>query len=317
MRLSICFLKRINTYNLEASVFKDIVGYLEECGIEYKLHADLSCISTMRVGGTALVFASPDSAEKLCRFIAFLTDIKVKFKVTGRMSNILPRDTEFQGVIINTLKLRKYYVAENMLAVECGAYIPSLSSALAKRGISLLPEISSIPATVGGAVYSNAGAHGAEISTVFVDGDFYDMASGRIVTLSANQMNFSYRTSRLKAEPLLLLEARLNVKNEKAEDIKRKITEYRAIRREHQPIEYPSLGSIILRKNGVSAGEIIDKCGLKGTSVGGATVSSKHAGFIINSGGATANDVLELISLIRRTVLECVGVELLLEIEIL
>ena len=295
----------------------DILRYLENHGIEYKLHADLSCISTMRIGGTALVFASPDSAEKLCRLITYLEDSGIKNKLTGRMSNILPTDEEYQGVIVNTLKFRTYSLAENEVVASTGAYMPALCRRLAKLDASLLPQISSIPATLGGMVYSNAGAHGKEISDAFISGVFFDRDKREMLEISRDEMNFSYRSSRLKNSSLILIEATLKISCEPKEDIFAQIEHFAKLRRQHQPIEYPSLGSIFLRVGDVSAGKLIDECGLKGLSVGGATVSEKHAGFIVNCGGATAREVMSLIDIVKERVLFLTGVELQEEIEFL
>ncbi len=295
----------------------DISRYLENHGIEYKKHADLSCISTMRVGGTALLFASPDSAEKLCRLIGHLEERGVKYRLTGRMSNILPTDEEYQGVIVNTLKLRTYVLAENEITASCGVYMPALCRRLARQGVSLLPHISSIPATLGGMVYSNAGAHGKEISDAFISCVCFDKSRREAVELSHDDMSFAYRYSRLKYDSLVLLYAKLRITRDSPKEILARIDEYAEIRRRHQPVEYPSLGSIFLRVGNTSAGKIIDECGLKGSSVGGASVSNKHAGFIINSGGATACDVLKLIDMIKERVLTLTGVELKTEIEFL
>ena len=296
---------------------EDITRYLENHGIEYKLHADLSCISTMRVGGTALLFASPDSADKLCRLIGYLDSVGIKLKVTGRMSNILSLDEEYQGVIVNTLKLRTYSVTENIITADCGVYVPKMCRNLASRGISFSPELSSIPATVGGMLTSNAGAHGKEISDEFIDGSFFDRASKKTLSLKREDMGFSYRTSRLKNSSLVLLSARFKASAASSDNVLARIGELAEMRRERQPIEYPSLGSVFLRVDGVSAGKLIDEAGLKGVSVGGAEVSRKHAGFIVNRGGATARDVKALIDIVREKVFEHHGVWLDLEIEIL
>jgi UDP-N-acetylmuramate dehydrogenase len=190
-------------------------------------------------------------------------------------------------------------VAEGVLNCGCGVLVPPLIRRLCEDNISLCEEISGIPGTVGGLVYSNAGAFGKEISDIFISARIYLPFDNKIVLINKSEMNFSYRDSYLKHNDAILLDASFKVNSLARVLIFKRISEFSSLRRENQPTDKLSLGSTFLKHNGISIAKLIDELSLKGYSVGGAMISHKHAGFIINNGAASSMDYLQLVSIIQ------------------
>ena len=296
---------------------EEIIRFLENHGIGYARDFSLSRVSAIALGGRCSVFAAPATETELLKLVAFLSDGGYKYKVVGKMTNILPPDAPYSGVIVSTAKLKAYFVEEGILFAECGAMLSKAAPLLAREGWGGIAELSGIPGTVGGMIYSNAGAFGLEISDILIDARCYSYEKRAVVTLAPSEMNLSYRHSVLSEGGLILLSARLSIKREDPQRAELNISEFSRIRRERQPTNFPSLGSTFLRPNGLYAAKLIDDAGLRGFSIGGASVSKKHAGFIVNTGAATADDVLRLIEYIQDTVFLKFGVLLVPEIEFL
>ena len=233
------------------------------------------------------------------------------------MTNLLIKNGYYNGVIVKTDKLLTKSLAENRIKLSCGTRISSVIRSMASAGLGAMEGLSGIPGTVGGMVKQNAGAFGYEISDRFVSAECYLTNEGRRVTFSKTDMSFSYRNSVLSDQNIVLLSATFELLAINTEEILERIRAFSKIRRATQPIEYPSLGSVFKRCNDQSAGFYIDRAGLKGAFVGGAEVSVKHAGFIVNRGGATANDFLKLIDKVKTKVYADFGIELEEEIEII
>lgn len=284
---------------------------LEKGKIEYRKDVQLSTVSSFRVGGVADAVAYPDTEEKLIETIELAKKLGVPYRVLGNTSNILFSDNGFRGVIILTKKIS--YIDFDMNAVKCGcgAMLPVLSERAAKAACSGFEFACGIPGTVGGAVFMNAGAHGGAISDVIVSSRAYDVNTHSVVELYRDAHEFAYRHSTyMKNQNLICLSASFALAPDSEESTRSKMQENMKKRRDTQPLDYPSAGSFFKRPDGYFAAKLIDDCGLKGLRVGGACVSPKHAGFIVNIGGATAQDILTLSDIVASKVKEMTGVSL-------
>lgn len=233
------------------------------------------------------------------------------------MTNLLIKDGVYHGVVIKTDKISAISRAKNVVSCSCGIKISHVIRSMASLGFGGMEGLFGIPGTVGGMVRQNAGAFGDEISDRFLSALCYYPTEGRIVTVCKDDMHFAYRSSALSESSAVLISATFDFVPMSKETILGKIKDFQATRREKQPLEYPSLGSTFKRCGGKSAGFYIDRVGLKGVSIGGAQISEKHAGFIINRGGATAYDYLKLIDTAKEKVYTDFGIELEEEIEII
>ena len=299
-------------------MFEYVREYLKINEVEYEENFKLEKISPVKIGGKARLVAYPDSEQKIISLISFLVKTGCKHKILGKMSNVLPPDNEYSGVIIRTDRLCSVRFDKECVYAESGATLPSISRMTAGRGVSGFEELSGIPGSVGGAVVGNAGAFGREISDLFVCARCWFPDSGTIAELSPECMNFAYRRSNLKMLNCLVLSCKFKGIFEETDVIRNRLIAYRRERNEHQPVGKPSLGSTFKRPSaGVSAGALIDACGLKGFTVGGASISTKHAGFIINSKGARAKDYLDVAAEAQRAVYTRFQVKLEKEIEII
>ena len=274
-------------------------------------------MSSVRISTLARVVVYPDHEEKLVDIVKGLKENDVPYIVIGRMSNVLFRSGYYNGAIIKTTKINTNYVAEDKLTLSCGANLNEAIRRLAERNLGGMEGLCGIPGTVGGMVKQNAGAFGYEIADRFTEAVCYCAKTNIMRTMSKADMEFSYRDSILKRQELILLSATFEPIYKAREQIFSEIKSYKTGRLLTQPTEYPSLGSVFKRNSGVGAGYYIDKAGLKGYSVGGARVSEKHAGFIVNVGGATADDYLKLIEYIKQRVYAVFCVELEEEVEII
>ena len=261
--------------------------------------------------------ASPDSKEKLVALIGLLHEGQIPYKMIGGMTNLLFKSTIYKGVVIKTDKIQGKNLAEDKITISCGARMGSVIRSIARIGLGGMEGLAGIPGTVGGMVRQNAGAFGYEVADRFVSAECYVPRDQRYVIFSRADMRFAYRSSALADSGSVLLSATFEPLRESPELILKSIKEIDGKRRRAQPLEYPSLGSTFKRCNGRSAGFYIDRAGLKGMRIGGAEVSRKHAGFIINIGGATANDFLKLIDVVKGKVYADFGIELEEEIEVI
>lgn len=273
-------------------------------------------LCSFRIGGEAALTVAPTTAEELCFCVSFAYAAGVPYRLFGNGSNLLPPDTCFHGLIIRTSCLKRISELDGYIEAECGVPLNSLILFCADRGFCGTERLFGIPGTVGGALCMNAGAHGAEIADHFCDADIYDVKSGRIFCFEKNAMRFAYRQSVLQNCPhLVLLRARFSFASAEPTAIRSVIREISRKRAASQPLAYPSAGSVFRRPAEGEAWRFIDACHLRGFQIGGAQISEKHAGFIINRGGARAADVLALAALCERRVEERFGVRLIREIE--
>lgn len=265
----------------------------------------------------ARAIAFPDDERKLINLISTLEDKGLPYIVVGGFSNILIKGGVYNGIIVKTDKILTKTLAENKMTFGCGVRMASAIIQAASLNLGGMEGLAGIPGTVGGMVKQNAGAFGYEISDRFLEASCYFPKESKVRVLCKNDMNFSYRHSLLADETAILLSATFDFLPKSRNDILTQIKTFRTKRIETQPIEYPSLGSIFKRYEGIGAGYYIDKCGLKGFSVGGAQVSEKHAGFIVNRGGATAEDFLRVLEYVKDRVDSVFDIQLEEEIEII
>lgn len=271
---------------------------------------ELSKFSSFRIGGNARFAAFPKNSDELISLIDTATKSGIRHIVIGNASNILFDSSYIDALIIFTRNMKSCKIEENKIIAECGCSLSALSVAARNASLSGLEFAYGIPGTLGGAVYMNAGAYGGEISDILLESTVYNIKDGKISTLSQKDHMFSYRKSIFSNKELILISSTLSMKKGEKEVISRTMSENMKKRTEKQPLEFPSAGSAFKRPQGMFAAELIEKSGLKGFSVNDAQISDKHAGFIINRGNATSDDVLLLINKTLNTVKEKFGVVL-------
>lgn len=270
---------------------------------------------SFRIGGPAKLCLLPASAEELEALCAFLRSAGEKPLILGNGSNVLPPDAGLERTVILTKKATAISVEGENIFAESGALLTKVSAAAADAGLSGLEFAYGIPGTVGGALTMNAGAYGGEMKDVTVRTVYLDAALGKH-TAEGTEHGFAYRKSRFTADDVILsTELRLSTGDRAA--VAARIRELTEKRRASQPLDRPSAGSAFKRPETGYAAAMIDECGLKGLRVGGAQVSEKHAGFIVNLGNATAEDVKRLIAEVRERVYDRFGVQLEPEIRML
>ena len=275
--------------------------------------------TTFKVGGPAECYIKVDDIKELRNILKFAKDNDVPITILGNGSNVLVLDKGIRGIVLNIKfnKIEMMNLGEKIFAnIGAGVKISVFGHVLLKNEITGFEELSGIPGTIGGAVRMNAGAHGKEFKDVITTVTCMDY-DGNIKQFENKDMHFEYRRSMLKDKKYIVLEVSMQFQKGKEKDIKGKMEEYLAYRREKQPIEYPSAGSTFKRGTDFITAKLIDEAGLKGYSIGGAEVSEKHAGFIINKGNATAKDILELIEYVKNTIYEKFDKKIELEIEIM
>jgi UDP-N-acetylmuramate dehydrogenase len=298
------------------SVARDVAGALERfCPGAVRRNEPLARHVTFRIGGPADILVLPRSLADLAAAVAWLYREGHPFVLLGRGSNVLIADRGVRGVVVKTGRGqdRVRYAGARVIA-ECGASLPQLSRAAASRGLSGLEFAAGIPGSVGGGVVMNAGAHGCALSDVVRSVRVLAPAGER--RFGGEAMQFRYRESRLQHEPGVVLEAELELRPEDAAVCLRRLGEWLATRSDTQPLGPPSSGCIFRNPSGDHAGRLIDIAGAKGARVGDATVSQRHANYILNTGRATAADVLRLIAAVQATVRERTGVALEPEIKL-
>ncbi|MBQ9408773.1 MAG: UDP-N-acetylmuramate dehydrogenase [Clostridia bacterium] len=273
--------------------------------------------TTFRVGGPAEVLFLPRDEEELRLAVRLARENGDDVNYIGRGSNLLVRDGGVDGLVICFGEAFSGIEAEgDTLIARAGDTLTHLSNVALERGLSGLEFASGIPGSVGGGMAMNAGAYGGQLSDVVLWARLMDPATGEALTLPRDELDMGYRSTRaLKTGALVTQAAFRLVPGDKAE-IKAKMDDFNRRRREKQPLQYPSAGSTFKRPEGHFAGALIEQAGLKGTRLGGAEVSQLHAGFIINTGSATARDILDLMALVTRRVYEASGVTLEPEVRI-
>ena len=274
--------------------------------------------TTLRIGGPADVLVNVVSADEIAVALHAAKNAGAPVTIIGNGSNLLVRDGGIRGLVLRVAGGMNAIRREgDHLIVEAGASLASVAAFARDEGLCGLAELGGIPGTVGGGVLMNAGAYGAELSQVVAQVEGIHLADGRRVSYPADRLSFSYRHSALMDTDVVVTQATLALVPGDPEAIRARMEACARARREKQPLNLPSAGSTFKRPEGHFAAKLIDDCGLRGLTVGGAQVSEKHAGFVVNVGGATARDMLELMRQIEQRVFEQTGVQLEPEVRIL
>lgn len=285
---------------------------IEEIGKRYGCVCErdfvLAPLTTMNIGGRCGLFIEPNSEECLLEVLDVCRSGNIPYFLLGKGSNLLIN--RFGGVVVKLgSALGGAAFDGERVTAGAGGSLAALCTAAANEGLSGMECLFGIPGSVGGALYMNAGAYGAEMKDIVRSARCID-TNGNIVEVSAEEMGLSYRHSVFSENNYCILSVTLELKRGNTDEIKAKMSEVMEKRRDKQPLEYPSCGSTFKRPEGYFAAALIEECGLKGYSIGGAQVSEKHSGFVINKGGAAFEDVMALVEHIKRTVREKKGVEL-------
>ena len=283
---------------------------------------------SFKVGGIADCYIKIENISELKQILKFSKENKIPFFIIGNGSNILVTDKGIRGIVIQ-IKINKFEIIKNpnnkkkkneknqdvQVIIGAGNKMAEIAQKLLKENITGFEELAGIPGTFGGAIKMNAGAYKKEIKDILESATVIDY-EGNIIKLNNQDLKFEYRKSILFQKKYIVIEAELNLRTGKQDNIKTKMEEYKKNRFEKQPIEYPSAGSTFKRGENFITAKLIDEAGLKGYSIGDAQVSNKHAGFIINKGNATAQEILELIEYVKKKVYETSKEKISLEIEI-
>lgn len=294
------------------NTLQHIVG--NECILQ---NESMSRHCTFRAGGRADLYVTPDTREKLKKVILECKKLDTPFLIIGNGSNLLVRDEGYHGVIIELdTKFSNIELKEGIIEAEAGAKLSKTALFAMENGLTNFEFAHGIPGNIGGAVTMNAGAYDGEMKQVLQWVEVMDF-NGEIKVISADKLQLGYRTSIILKEKLIVLKAGIKLENSDKEVILQKMNQLMAQRKEKQPLEYPSAGSTFKRPEGYFAGKLIQDAGLKGYSVGGAKVSEKHSGFVINYNNATATDIINLLNYIKSKVYEQFKVELEAEVKII
>ena len=275
--------------------------------------ANLAKYTTYRVGGIAKLLVYPKNVEKLIELMEIINEDDIKYFILGNGSNVLFSDNLYDGIIIKLEKLNDMEICDNLVRVGAGYNLMKLSNEVAKKGLAGLEFASGIPGSVGGAVFMNAGAYQADMKSI-VKSVTVLTPDLKVVTLTKSEMKFKYRESFLQHNRgYICLEVILKLRTGNKEMLAEIIKDRKLKRKKSQPLEYPSAGSVFRNPEGLFAGKLIEELNLKGYQIGGAKISEKHANFIINTGGAKASDIKEIIDVVKEKVKEKYNINLHVE----
>lgn len=288
---------------------------LSKLGIKYLRDIPLSSYTSFGIGGKVNLAVFPANVSEAVATLDLLRKENIRFTVLGNGTNVLVDDRGFEGAALILSGLRSCSLEGEIIHADAGMPLTGLSLFAQKNSLSGLEFAYGIPGTVGGGIYMNAGAYGGEMSQVTVVSRYYDTDTGEMGAFFGDEHDFSYRHSVYNDSSKVILSADISLKRGDGDEIKEIMDGYMRSRREKQPLEYPSAGSVFKRGNGFITAKLIDEAGLRGRRVGGAEVSEKHAGFIVNRGGATSADVLNLIEIIKEEVKARFGHDIYCEIK--
>ncbi len=293
-----------------------IGGLLQQLGCEYRTDARFDALTTFRIGGAIPLLIRPDRVETLRQILRFFRESDERYFILGRGSNLLAPDggVDYPVILISDGEFSDIGIDGDTVTAGAGVLLSKLCTAALDAGLSGLETEYGIPGSVGGGVFMNAGAYGGELADTLIRVESVT-PDGRLVVRKKEELAFSYRHSSFTDNGEVVVRASFRLNKAPQEQIRAAMDDYMSRRMNKQPLNFPSAGSVFRRPEGYFAGKLIEDAELKGYSVGGAQVSEKHAGFIVNRGGATAKDVKDLIAHIQKTVYERFGV--LLEPEVL
>ena len=288
--------------------FSALLKYLVNNHVKFSINVKTSELVSIKIGGTGKIAIFPKSIDELISILDILADNN--YILLGNGTNCYFTDYNFDIPIISTKFINNVSFENNYLIAECGSSVNSICKLALKKELSGLEFAYGIPGSVGGAIYMNASAFGDSFSSVVIKSKAYDKKSRQIYTLSKEEHLFNTKSSIFQNKELLILESYLQLKNGNFEEIHKKMLTYMKKRTSTQPLNVPSAGSIFVNPSFKSASSMIDSLGLKGFSIGDAQISTKHAGFIINKGKASASDLNSLISFIKNKIKEKYNIEL-------
>lgn len=296
---------------------EDLKQELKKQGIEFFCEEPLAKHTSFRIGGPATLLCVPNSVDQLVQTVALCRQRDVRFYLLGKGSNLLFSDNGFAGVVVSTKGLTTplHIETDGVVTAVAGVSLNQICLAAAKQSLTGLEFAYGIPGSLGGAIYMNAGAYGGEMKDVLQSVCFL-AKDGTVQTVAASQLQLGYRTSVFKHNEGCILSATLQLKSGNKAEIETKMQDLMNRRKEKQPLEYPSAGSTFKRPEGAFAGALIEQCGLRGYQVGGAAISEKHCGFVVNLGNATCADVLQLTQEVKQIVLDKTGFILEKEIRV-
>ena len=299
-------------------IFEDLRKIILEENI--KVDEPMSKHTSFKTGGPAEFYITAKTIEDIQNIFQYAKTNRIKLYIIGNGSNLLVSDEGIKGIVLKiAVDNIETLVSDFGILVNAGAGVKTMALAqiLKKDGITGFEELAGIPGTIGGANYMNAGAYGKELKDIIVETKVINKETGKIETLKKEEQELKYRSSIFKNKKYIIIETTFNLQRGKPEEIERRMNEFSIQRKEKQPLEYPSAGSTFKRGDGFITAKLIDECGLKGYTIGGAQISEKHAGFIINKGNATSKDILDLIDYTKKKVFEKFGVQIEEEVEII
>ena len=285
-----------------------------------KLEEPMSKHTSFKTGGNADFYIIIDKIYQIEELLKFIKEKKINLYIIGNGSNLLVSDEGIRGIVAK-IAFEDILIEEDkkgiLVTVGSGYKVMALAQVLKRKGITGFEELSGLPGTIGGANYMNAGAYGKEMKDVIIETEVLNKETGKIEILKNEEQKLEYRSSVFKNKKYIILKTTLRLQKGNTEEIEKKMNEYLMQRKEKQPLEYPSAGSTFKRGKGFITAKLIDECGLKGYQIGGAQISEKHAGFIINKDNATTKDILDLIEYTKKKVFEKFGVQIEEEVEII
>lgn len=303
---------------INAEIINKLYDFSTALGCKALKNERLSNHISFKVGGPCPLLIEPKNENQLRDILKEIKKENIPFAILGNGTNVLVLDEGIDKVIvkIGDEMTRLSLEGEDVISCSAGTKVVTLCKFALEKSLSGLEFAYGIPGTCGGAVFMNAGAYGGEVKDVLSE-ITYLTPDSELKTMSAEEAELSYRHSVFKENGCIVVSAKFKLKKAPKEEIKIAMTDFLSRRKDKQPLEYPSAGSTFKRPEGYYAGALIEQCGLKGKTVGGAQISEKHAGFLINKNGATAKDILDLINLTRETVKKETGVTLEPEVIIL
>lgn len=299
------------------SLSSEIISKLMNTGLKITFDEAMSKHTSFQIGGNADALIEPRDTEEIKKAFLVCKELGIKYHIIGNGTNLLVSDKGIRGAVIKLRdKIANVKVCNDTIYADAGALLSVVAHVALENSLSGFERLGGIPGTVGGAVYMNAGAYGAQLSDILIESSYIDH-DANAGSIDAKNHDFGYRKSVYTNSDKIITGATFRLKNAPKEQIKEQMKICAGKRRDKQPLTFPSAGSVFKRPEGHFAGALIEEAGLKGFSIGGACVSEKHAGFIINTGAASAKDVLDLIAHIQKTVYERNAIKLECEIKML
>lgn len=284
--------------------------FLKDNNIDFLQNESLKKHTTFKVGGNAKYIAMPKTVQQAADLLRFLKENDINYYILGRGSNVIFKDSGFDGVIIKTVNLQQVkYIDETTVYVQSGVALNVLCKNLQEKSLEGLEFCYGIPGNIGGAVFMNAGAYGGEIADAVLQVEYID-ENCEVKTISAQDCEFGYRHSIFQDKKWFITGCTLGLKKGDKQHILAFMEDIMQRRIDKQPLDKPSAGSSFKRPQGYFAAALIEQCGLKGCKIGGAQVSEKHSGFIVNTGNATCDDIVALAEYVEKVVFEKTGVKI-------